>query len=171
MFISTIIHVLELATALLVLLLAIQIKRCYTEYSASAQALSDDRSVVRKKEDALDKQDMAATTVVGKSAAATGSAAILNDYIGEFFDSPVADIGAFRATASPSAVMAASNESSHPLSAEVEADNALPVLNEEVDGEIIMVAEEASEANETEQVMSDKVVHAMLDEAKLVCAS
>lgn len=84
---------------------------------------------------------------------AAASEEILNDYIGGFFDaapSNALDITEFKAPV-PEKVVASAN-----VNEQVE----------EIDDSIITVAEEAMVSNSNK--MSEKVVHAMLDEAKLV---
>lgn len=86
---------------------------------------------------------------------------ILDDYIGEFFtETESVDIDAYRAR--DSVLLKASQESS------------VPTLKEFSDIEpdsFITVASVNDEEKDNNKVMSDKVVLAMLDEAKLVCAS
>ncbi len=209
MFMSTFIHVLELTTVLLFMLLAFQVSRCYREYvveskqaakagqgsskSFQGEALQS-TSVLRyrvslassaKPEPARPAvQDTAIenfTAVAANQGAlpvpeiseSAGSEAILNDYIGGFFGEPaVADIQAYKAPASPLAVDVNRAETAE-----------LPVLTPLTDGlvseelaeaeeDIIMVSsDEQSAGGDVEKVMSDKVVHAMLDEAKLACSS
>ncbi len=173
MFISTIIHVLELATALLVLLLAVRINRCYQEFTVQESTQRE----LNKAQKTQNARTIAPADGAPQPAAQATSTAILNDYIGGFFEAPTADITAFRAAAPVAAKTAVEREApaeqtvaESPITESME-ELELPVLSEEIDGEIIMVAAEDSDVAESDRVMSDKVVHAMLDEAKLVCAS
>jgi hypothetical protein len=78
--------------------------------------------------------------------------AILNDYIGEFFGvSEKTDIDAFKVE--PAVVV----RTRSPVSSE--------------DDQAIIVDSDGVDRVDCDRVMSDKVVHAMLDEAKLVCIS
>lgn len=122
------------------------------------------------------------------------SSTILNDYIGEFFsESQAVDIDAYRASTAVDSVRDIENSSAvkqnvnvanhdyikvEPFSVVSESvkesspiEESIPTLNEFCDVEsdsFITVASINSEIKSSNKVMSDKVVMAMLDEAKLV---
>ncbi len=176
MLIHTLIHALEVVTALLVMLLSVQITRCYRAEQAQRDALqrtaeltpATKRSSSAPKSEMLipqlDEQVQVAVREARQEqpvSRASGSEAILNDYIGGFFEAPAtADIAAYKVAESPRAVK------QKPVPAE-----ALVSELEELEEDIIVVAEGQDKIYEKDKVMSDKVVHAMLDEAKMVCAS
>ena len=177
MLMNTLIHALELITALLVMLLTIQITRCYRAEQSQRSVLQRTQShtddtlhaaVSQREADIpqlneivqVDVAEMPATPAP-KAVRTSASEAILNDYIGGFFEAPAAaDIGAYKAAESPLAVK----------QQPVEAEAAVPAL-EELEEDIIVVAEGQDQVYVKDKVMYDKVVHAMLDEAKMVCAS
>ena len=181
MLITTLIHALEIITAALVMLLAVQLVRCYRADYVLVQDASKQHSSKGRLREGLQQEveqkiqlepevpqlsnaarvsiSQLQSASVERSAPASASEAILNDYIGGFFDAPqAADIAQFKAPESPLAVKAR------------EEALAVPEL-EELEEDIIMVSSEREEGSANDKVMSDKVVHAMLDEAKLVCAS
>lgn len=93
---------------------------------------------------------------------------LLNDYIGEFFSEPVkaADIMPFKSAASESASTVAAT-----TDVEVAQAPGVAEQKELEDDLVITVNAESNTGSPSDRVMSDKVVHAMLDEAKLVCVS
>jgi hypothetical protein len=192
MIISTIIHGLELATVLLVGLMSLQITRCYRQYVSdvgklAVQTLDTDQSVHRESVAvALSSTSEGAEVEVEVEAprveASPASAAILNDYIGGFFAAePQADLNAFKAEAAVAVDIDAPVDAEVTVSKEQLAEFKAPETIEpilinpvrviEVDEEdtFIVVEAESVEADEKKAgVMSDKVVHAMLEEANLV---
>lgn len=100
---------------------------------------------------------------------------LLSDYIGEFFTEPAkaAEIMPFKAAiAEPVAVKPVQSggaDTVATLDAVPVSEHSKPVELE--DDLAITVSAEINTGAPTDRVMSDKVVHAMLDEAKLVCAS
>jgi len=150
MFMNTFIHILEGITALLVLLLLFQVVRCYRAYVPPSRY---------RKPQPVNSH----SPVLVEKSAIGGSEAILNDYIGGFFagtDDTHVDIQAYKAPVSP-------------LFMEKESVEKVAVEKEIEEDSIITVMPSAAgeTGRKTEKVMTDKVVHAMLDEAKLVCAS
>jgi len=160
----------------------------------SAPGLSGAESV----EGGLDIEVNARLKPVARTAAAVGSETILVDYIGGFFgESAVADIQPYKASSPepttvaehvveeslvvPDEFRAVSGTAANEKDAAVVLDSVSPallvpvlvdqvMLDEADDDTFIMVETEGTEASSV-NVMSDKVVHAMLDEAKLVCVS
>ncbi len=175
MFINTFVHVLEVATALLVLLTAFQVHRCYRDFYQAAQVPNVVTPVVAP----LPRQ------VAEKPFSASDT--ILNDYIGEFFmetnHETVANIDAYKIDAIDApkltaAIIPDKKENSNVLSfderSDVVADNCSfenSLENEDDSVITVMPSSKTSSGEIDESIMSDKVVHAMLDEAKLVCVS
>lgn len=190
MIISTIIHGLEVATVLLVGLMGLQISRCYRQYvsdvgKVAIQTLDTDQSVHRESVAvAISSTSEGAEVEVEEPRveASPASAAILNDYIGGFFAAePQADLNAFKAEAEVAVDIDAPVDAEVTVSKEQLAEFKAPETIEpilinpvrviEVDEEdtFIVVEAESVEADEKKAgVMSDKVVHAMLEEANLV---
>lgn len=190
MIISTIIHGLEVATVLLVGLMGLQISRCYRQYvsdvgKVAIRTLDTDQSVHREGV-AVAKSSASEGVVIEveepRVEASPASAAILNDYIGGFFAAePQADLNAFKAEAEVAVDIDAPVDAEVTVSKEQLAEFKAPETIEpilinpvrviEVDEEdtFIVVEAESVEADEKKAgVMSDKVVHAMLEEANLV---
>ena len=185
MFITTFVYVLEVATVLLVGLTVFQVHRCYKAFNQ--KALSSSVSSLSSSE------IKPSAYSINKPLSAPES--ILHDYIGEFFmgSSPetVANIDAYKVNDSHVAKEVAvkevsatvremdnfpeKTESSNVVSFDERSDNTkrLEILVEEEDDSVITVMTNSKSASgsSSENVMSDKVVHAMLDEAKLVCVS
>ena len=136
------------------------------------------------------------TSIQPKSSESTSNDQILNDYIGEFFSEAVSpDIQAFKHFSvesqaseveelpsvepeSDEIIIVESRSTISPVIIDESGfeDEDLPVLTEIAtssleDDSIITVAPANTGHQPSENVMSDKVVHAMLDEARLVCAS
>jgi len=156
MFMNTFIHILEGAAALLVLLLLFQVTRYYRANIPSPPS--------SEPEPAEPQTVKLSQPVAEEAAVGSGSEAILNDYIGGFFEdatSAATDIQAFKAPVSPLFV-------DEKKSVDWKAEEVDEV---EEDSIITVVSTVDDQTGSTEKVMTDRVVHAMLDEAKLVCAS
>ena len=193
MFITTFIHVLEVAVILLVGLTAFQVHRCYQAFNEKAlfpraASPSHSPSVIKPITQNGDKPLSAPES-------------ILHDYIGEFFmdvsAEAVANIDAYKVNKHATVesvimveeviveevdapVRVAENQSEKTGGSNVvnfdersDISRRLEILVEEEDDSVITVMTNSKSAsrNTPENVMSDKVVHAMLDEAKLVCVS
>lgn len=163
MFMNTFVHILEGATALLVLLLLFQVARYYRAYTPSS--LSDESPSINPQSvsrPSVRPQPIGSSKPAVVEPAVSGSSeAILNDYIGGFFadaSNISTDLQAYKAPVSPLFVQKKSVD--------------LEVEELEEDSIITVMSSASNEAgSDSEKVMTDKVVHAMLDEAKLVCAS
>jgi len=190
MIISTIIHGLEVATVLLLGLMALQISRCYRQYvsdvgKVAIQTLDKDQT--ERRESVAEvissaKEDVVVDVEVPRVDVSPASAAILNDYIGGFFAAePQADLHAFKAEAEAPVENEAPVDSAVTVSKEQLAEFKVPETIEpilinpvrviEVDEEDTFIVVEAGSVEADEKkagVMSDKVVHAMLEEANLV---
>ncbi len=195
MFAQTFIYALELAVCVLFAVLAVQVYRGYrrhaleleqeaAEKAAAAAALISARAkasvmsqrhpslkpaeiprpvveipvlqpLVREVRSERPRQTLSASDLRRLSAASNDQVkdpakaveAILNDYIGEFFNG------------SQSPAVAASKGSLSARSSRGEEDDQMITVSER------------SDKLEQSKIMSDKVVHAMLDEAKVVCIS
>lgn len=178
------VHILEVAVALLLLATAVQLVRCNRTFNKEKQTPLMSTAIISEKAKPVEKS-------YGKSAN------ILHDYIGEFFvdetindeleaykNADVAKTSIASQAAVVSAVTANSQMKSNALDSNNERSNILSfeerveitsdkVLSEDEDDSVITVlnSSHAPDGVADENVMSDKVVHAMLDEAKLVCAS
>jgi len=180
------IHVLEVVVALLVVATAVQLFRCYRSFYKTTQTPNTPPIVVSH----LPKQ-------IEKSYSTTGN--ILHDYIGEFFidavDSTVAKLEEYQvaATTKVKAVESVKLTAAILEETEVKGVNVIQVEKrsnilcfderteehadkssaEDDDDTVItvMTPSPAPSGVVDNNVMSDKVVHAMLDEAKLVCVS
>jgi len=188
MFITTFIHVLEVATIFLVGLTAFQVHRCYQAFNEKASSphaanSSHSPSVMKSIAQNVDKPLSAPES-------------ILHDYIGEFFmdgsAEAVENIDVYKvnehatvesvimleevdAPVSMAENLSEKREGSNVVNFDERPDNTtrLEILVEEDDDSVItvMTSSKSASGNTPENVMSDKVVHAMLDEAKLVCVS
>ena len=173
MFTIMFIHVLEATVAVLLAATAVQLFRCNRSfYQANQIPAAATRPKVLP--NTADK-------------AYSSSASILHDYIGEFFiDEAMANelkdyqnIETTRVTAAKNTKAKAQNlanksEASNVFNFEdnTKASPEKMRLDEDEDTVItVMSPVNAPKGSTEDKVMSDKVVHAMLDEAKLVCAS
>ena len=230
MILSTIVHGLEVVTALLFVLLGVQVFRCYRNFNSASLAPANPQAEFAKEDDEVEITVAAAqasaftaksvpseaspgresverdSAELDSEAPTSASKAILNDYIGEFFSESVAtDLQAYKQTADESQIaesedvpvvreISAEELAEYKVPAEAtaklkEAANDIeegavkslePVLlnqvqvvesEEEDDAFIVVESEDATELNAARDVMSDKVVHAMLKEAKLAYPS
>lgn len=173
-------------------------KRVATEKLAAEKTLIEKPRLVKESVTALEPVSARETTPVIKPQstqafanlnAANGISAtpikaseiLLNDYIGEFFSEPVkaADIMPFKNSGSELAsavgkpLHSEAVDLANVATAEVEVAQAPAVSaqKELEDDLVITVNAESNSGSPSDRVMSDKVVHAMLDEAKLVCVS
>lgn len=142
MFMNMFIHVLEATTSVLLLVLACQVFRCYKAFERSAT---------------VNVKLPPAPFNPGDNFISKRSDEILTDYIDCFFtDSSSSESQAHKAPVILSLV-----EKRGTGLDELEEDSIITV----------MAPAEGQFGFAHERVMTDKVVHAMLDEAKLVCAS
>lgn len=191
MIISTIIHGLEIATVLLVGLMSFQITRCYRQYATDAGSSSVLKPVDVKQTD-VRENDTEITIAESNSTLrevpqplvekTPASSAALNDYIGGFFAAePETDLNAFKAEVEAPIEQEKLSDSTVTVSKEQLAEFKAPetiepiLINpvrvvdlDEEDTFIVVEAGSVEAADKKENVMSDKVVHAMLEEANLV---
>jgi len=194
MIISTIIHGLEVATVMLVGLMAYQIFKCYRNYKASSEAKGEQSASVNSvidSEEVLVAPEREAQTQAHAQVSEPESAsnAILNDYIGEFFGSSEtssADIQAYKAVTQP-AYVAPEEAQNQPEAITVSKEqlasfkapetiepilvNPVRVVDLDEEDTFIVVEDDSIQThNKNANVMSDKVVHAMLEEANLAAS-
>jgi len=185
MFLNMYVHVLEAVVALLIVATAIQLFRCYRSFYLTIQTPNVAPPVISS----FPKK-------IEKNYSASGN--ILHDYIGEFFvDEAIAvelneyknaevisvkkTIGAANLT---EAIIKETKEKKERLESNSERSNVFSfeeraevspdkTVSEDEDDTVITVMSSSTAPSGIvdDKIMSDKVVHAMLDEARLVCAS
>ena len=184
MFLNMYVHVLEAVVALLVVATAVQLFRCYRSFYQTTQTPSVAPPVISNLPNEIEK-----------NYSSTGN--ILHDYIGEFFideakavnldeykNAEVINVKSVGTTKLTTAIIKETKEKEGNLANNIERSNVLSfeeradvspdtTFSEDDDDLVITVMSSSTALSGVvdDKVMSDKVVHAMLDEAKLVCAS
>lgn len=165
MLIAYLIHAVELTVIALFAVLALQVNRCYrAEHLDFVNVRSKQEPSLHQEPPVLDERIIISEEYLGKGVVTPvvekkvkHSEAILNDYIGEFFGetaAPSLNIEQYK-VAQPERVVAP----------------AVVSAEDELADDIITVMEDDHKIGKGHSVMSEKVVHAMLDEAKVVCSS